>query len=54
MEIQIEFSKWGFGFYSDFIALDFTWGFLGSVVVIYFVNKILKRNDIKLFRKRVK
>jgi hypothetical protein len=54
MEIKIEVSKWGFGFYSDFLALDFTWGFLGSLVVIYFVNKILKRNEIKLFRKRVK
>lgn len=54
MKIEINADKWGFGFYSDFLALDFTWGFLITVAVIYFVNKVMKRNNLHFPKLRKK
>jgi hypothetical protein len=53
MKIELNLDKWGVGFYSDFLAVDFTWGILFTALAIYFLNKTLKRNNIRLpFRKR--
>ena len=46
MKLEITLDKWGFGFYSDFFAVDFTYGFLFSVIGILLIRKVLKRNNL--------
>jgi hypothetical protein len=46
MEINIELTKWGFGFYSNFLSLDFSWGFLGTTISILLIRKVLKKNNL--------
>ena len=53
MKIELTLDNWGVGFYSNFLAFDFTWGVLFTALGIYLLSKILKRNNIRLpFRKR--
>jgi hypothetical protein len=46
MKIEIDFDTWGFGIYSQFVSLDFTWGFAGTILAILLVRKVLKRNNL--------
>jgi hypothetical protein len=52
MEIKIEVGTWGIGFYSNFLGVDITWGFLGLLGVIYLINRIATNK--KILWKRVK
>ena len=46
MKIELNIDTWGFGFYSEFLSFDFTWGFVGTILTILLVRKVLKRNNL--------
>lgn len=46
MEITIEINKWGFGFYSPWAAIDFTWGLVLAAAGIFLLNKLSKKYNL--------